>query len=212
MRSGTRVFFGLIACVFTAGNLLVSVSAAAAPAASTSAGPAPGNTRANSVRQPKSIEAVPQFVDIRTLPSAPKMAKPEVTNRPLRVHDPKAYDEAKRSPHGRAGNQTNAELFGCACEKLLSRSAIRLRDGVRVHAEAGGEHFGQHNERILPGRSRGQQATDSVEVRLFIFPLDVELKGDDVHLATLSTPLHKCDHVCWMPPILPKNAGFMQAR
>src|SRR5438046_3117273 len=29
---------------------------------------------------------------------------------------------------------------------------------------------------------------DSVEVRLFIFPLAVELKGDDVHFATLCRP------------------------
>ncbi len=90
------------------------------------------------------------------------------------------------SAHGCACDQANAELLGRARKKLLRRSAIRLCNGVRVHAEAGGEHFRQQHQRIFLGRRGAQQAADPVEVGLFIFPRDVEWNGDDVHTATLS--------------------------
>src|SRR4051812_42267818 len=53
------------------------------------------------------------------------------------------------SAHGRAGDQINAEFFGSCGEEMLGLAAVRFGDKSDTHAEAGGEHFRQNDQRIF---------------------------------------------------------------
>ena len=90
------------------------------------------------------------------------------------------------SAHRRAGDQADTEFRRRGREELLRFAAIRIGHGCRVHGETSGEHLGQRDKSILFRRGVGQQATDLVEIRSFVLPCDVGLKGDDVHERSIS--------------------------
>ncbi len=107
MHKGVTVFARLVAFVFIAGNLVVSVSAApqglpgrANPAsyASASANPSPGNGWTI-----RSSTAAPQRVDVATLPRVARPGNAPASQLPQLMRNPAAYAAAKKNPKGRPG-------------------------------------------------------------------------------------------------------------
>src|SRR6266576_460765 len=85
------------------------------------------------------------------------------------------------SAHGGAGQKEDARFFCGARQELLGFPAAGLRHRTGVNGETGGKHFRQHDERIFFRARVGQPPANFVKIRRFVFPRDVELKGDNIH-------------------------------
>src|SRR2546425_10149445 len=59
--------------------------------------------------------------------------------------------------------------------------SVRLGNAIGVHAEAGGKHLRQEDERIFLGGGFCEHAADFLEVRGFALPGDVELNANQFH-------------------------------
>ena len=110
MRRSTSVFVGLVACAFTAGNLVVTVSAAPQRATRTSTA---SSSRTNSPSQVESLtggsqrqgrlgDVAPQHLNVASLPHVKRSNNGHALN-PHLVRDLNAYDEAKKHPKGKHG-------------------------------------------------------------------------------------------------------------
>ena len=80
-----------------------------------------------------------------------------------------------------AAKQEHFELFRFRGEELFGRAPALFGDGAGVHAEAGGEHFRQQDERPGFRLCHGEQCLDPVEVLPLVLPRDVMLDAIEFH-------------------------------
>jgi len=102
MRNCRNVFVVLVACVFTAGNLVVTASAAPAVRAFGKVATQKSRAGAHSWKQ-KSATVQPQRVDFAMLPRGKQAPARSAAQLPLLVRDEAAYAAAKQNPKATPG-------------------------------------------------------------------------------------------------------------